>query len=485
MSIGRNEWLIPVAVVVGNVINLGIHLFMPRLLVANEYSHFVVLWAVGQFLVVLFYEWLRYATLRFSAAADESIASVRRTSLLQIYVAVSVFLLIISFLAFAVKSIWPPMLWVAVTGFYVVCRGTFEGSQALARAKFRNIDFAVSWMLRSVFSLIGALGFAIYFESGNLALLGLAVSFPAAMLFLGARKVGLRDVYKRPDKKQIAFLTEYGMFIAIAGMLSSLMPAAVRAATVFFLGSYAAGGLILALEITQRVIAALGMAVNITVLQRSIHSEEHGSGEARGGMLARQTALSAAFIFPAGIGLILLQPSVGAYIAPESYYDSYMKSVTLACLCATLLSFRSFGIDTLFVISGKPRLAALAPLMTLVLFGVLVGSSGSLVGFTGPLVLWSLLVALMGGILVSVITVKRVMTVKWPLRDLVIVVAGCIVMMLATYWIPKSWDIYHALATLVFGCISYGTWAMVFDLCGVRSAIDQRFAHLFGSKNYD
>lgn len=469
MSLPR-RLLIPGSILAAQAANLLIQVLVPRFLSPAEFTAFSLCWTYAQFGVVLVFEWTRNATIRFSAGADRRLSVRRRRVLKRLYLLLSTMLLALAAIAFALGHGWPALATVAGAAVYTACRGLFDGAQAYARARFFNGRFALAWVANSVLSLLLTVTFAWVSGSGVVALLGMSLAFLLSLSFHLATRLFGRLRLPAPDPEQLRFLWRYGAFVALTAMLSAALPPTVRSLAVAGIGHAQSAGLLLALDLSQKVVAAIGMVFNLLFVQYAIRAAEREAPEIVARKIATQTAVAAAVIFPAGIGFWLLQRDLAGLIVPPGYRDAYMASIGLACLCACVFSFRSFGVDALFVVAGRSRYAALGPLAALATACGWILAGAALRGTSLGLVLGGQLAGLVAGCGVSMFLAWKETGIRWPLRDFCIVAAGCALMALAVRALPGAPGPWHAAAALATGAVVYLGFAWALDLCRVRRA---------------
>lgn len=463
--------LMPLAILAANLVSLLIQALIPQYLPPEEYSRFTLLWSYGQLFVVVFFEWMRSSVLRFAEGADAALAQDRRKFLMSAYVATATAILVVALVAYLLGDIWPIAIWISVALFYSVCQGLFDGTQVLARARFENVRFATSWMTRSVLALLGSIGAAYLTGSGSLAVVGMALSFTMTVLVFNFRYLRSVSVSGLNDRESFRFLFAYGAFLAVTSALTALFPALTRTAGVSILGSEDAGGMLFALDITQRTISALGMAINLVVLQRSIRAAEFEDKDGKQWKIREQVALVAGFIFPAGVGFFSIQDSLSILMVPESYRETYFQCIAGACLCACLISFRSYGIDTMFVVAGKSRRAVVGPVVSLVSALAFIYAWGELFSYSASQIIYSMIIGLSLGAVATVLSVRSQLQMNWPFRDIAIVLVACVLMYLAIDQVEMSPGLYKLAIDVLVGGATYLVAIFLLNFINLRKRL--------------
>lgn len=464
----KSAAFLPVALVLANLSGLAISLLVPLLVAADEYSIFALTWSAGQLVASVAYEWMRFGVLRYSVGADEELATTRRNLLWQGYVLVTGILLAGALLAGLAIFISPLALYVAPIAFYAACQGAFEGRQARARALFDNGFYSISWVLRTFISLALSVLAAWMTGSGAAALLGLTASYPITMLVMNrlSARPALRASW---NSEQFRFLARYGFFAALATNISMLLPTVLRTLAISTLGLADAGGLVLAADLSQKAISVVGLAVNIVVLQTTIKTAEFGSREDMVRQFKAQIAVTSAFVVPAAFGFYLIQdPFMDLFVSGE-FRRTYQASVAVMSLSGSLICFRLFAIDSLFVAMGKTAGAIYGPLaaVTLTILGIL--GMGYFTGNFGLAVPVAYLLGALAGASTSILAVARTGKIEWPIVDLLKVAAGALAMTV-TLFIPKTGSAtVDLVAMTVVGGLSYALSVIALDTAGIRS----------------
>lgn len=466
----KSAAFLPVALVLANLSGLAISLLVPLLVAADEYSIFALTWSAGQLVASVAYEWMRFGVLRYSVGADEELATTRRSLLWQGYVSVTGILLAGALLAGLAIFISPLALYVAPIAFYAACQGAFEGRQARARALFDNGFYSISWVLRTFISLALSVLAAWMTGSGAAALLGLAASYPITMLVVN-RLSALPALRASWNSEQFRFLARYGFFAALATNISMLLPTVLRTLAISTLGLAEAGGLVLAADLSQKAISVVGLAVNIVMMQNSIKAAEFGSDGELQQKARMQIAIATAFVAPAALGFFLIQqPFTGLLVAAE-YEATYWQSIGLACLASGVLAFRLFAVDSLFVAFGKTEGAIVGPLLAVASTTAAIGLF-AWQGLATPLAITaSYAGGTIAGAIAAIHMLTRVKRIKWPTADLLKITAGCLVMLLVWWLLPRDHGAIDLLLITVACGVSYLLISLVLNTANCRDTL--------------
>lgn len=465
----RSRFLLPLSLIFAQGASLLIQIFVPRFLGPEEFVRFSLCWTYAQFLVIGLFEWLRNATIRFSAGVDRATSLRRRRVLTRLYAILAFALLALSFLCVILGLWWNWLGAIAASLGYAALRGVFDGAQALARAKFLNRQFIVTWISSSIISVILTLLFAATSGSGLVAFWAMALSFGISVSFQCFRGALKGISASHWDSAQFRFLWTYGSFIALTSLLSSALSPLVRTFATYGTGSLDAAGALLALDLSQKLMASIGLAFNLVFVQYAIRTAEHGTSQEVSQKLKFQTAAAAALIFPAAAGFLAVQDSVSKMMIPDSYLNSYASSIAIATLSACIVSFKSYGIDALFVVSGKSKRAVIGPMTTLLLTCAITLVGAFLVGWSLPLVLIGQFVALSVGALVSMRFARMETGVRWPFNEFMKAAIGSAGIFLLVRGLPGEPGWGHMAMCILTGAAFYVVYAYAVNLCEIRS----------------
>jgi O-antigen/teichoic acid export membrane protein len=474
---------LPLALLFANMSALAISLAIPLLIPANQYSIFALCWSIGQLVASIAFEWMRFGVLRYAVGQDQALATRRSANLWQGY-----FLTAASLLAIAVISgLWLLVLpfagFIAAVAFYAACQGAFEGRQALARAHADNGYYSLSWVLRTFISLILSAAAAWFTGSGAASLVGLALSYPITLLLMN-RSLRVHLPPRSVDVEQMAFLAKHGFFAALATILSMLLASVLRGISVSMLGLEQAGGLLLAIDLSQKAISVVGLALNVVMMQRSIQTAEFGSEADIKHQTDRHIGLTAALIIPASLGFFLVQDSFVDIFVQQEYRESYWAAIGWACIAGGILSFRQFAVDSLFVALGKTTGAIWGPVITIALSALAIWALGFVDARTPSGIAIAFVISISIGALASFAALGRVRKINWPIGDILKIAAASSVMVVAYFLLPPSNPIVSLLITLTICGGAYCITALALDVAGLRNAVSLLFERMSHRTKY-
>ncbi|WP_295573661.1 hypothetical protein [Stenotrophomonas maltophilia] len=419
--------LMLVSLVLANLASLGIQFVIPRLLVPEEYTRFAMMWASGQLAAAVLFEWLRIGVVRYSASDSRDPRKLPET-LGALYVGILGVAVVLAVLLLATGDAGGAVFTAGFILFYACAQGAFDGQQASLRADFRNVRFSITWMARSILSFILTLAAASCFSDGRFALAGLIVSFLVASVFAGSRPRSLRW----PARASVIFLVKFGLFAAAAGMISFALPLAARYAMVHYAGGAESAGALLAVDIAQKILMALGTAINLVLLQPVIGRVNLDPVEGRGHMAGHLVNVVALFS-AAMVVLLYANRVMVTYFVPTAFLDSYSKVSLLAVISVVLVCLKSYGLDALFAIGAKTVYSVVTSALALILFalgcvGLYATQCLSLVS-----ILIALVLALAAGVVLAAWLVASTLSMQLPWAKLSRILLVTVIALTASY----------------------------------------------------
>lgn len=450
------------AVTAGSVFGVGLNLVLPFVLPMAEYALYSLLLGLAQVVTSLAFEWMRLVLLRHGYGANLVLASLRRMALAWAYVVTAGGLLALAGVA-AVLSMW--LDWALAAAAVLACaaiQGAFDGQMAAARARFDNRAFVARWVLRAVLGLVLAVTAAAIFRSGIAALVGLALSYPLAALLWLERL----PRWWRVDKAELGSLFRFGAAAAIGSNFSAVVPAVVRSLVVASLGLAGSGGVLLAVDIGQRLFSIIGMSINVVAVQNAIAAVERADGDAIRARVRDVVVLPLAVIGPMAIGFLALQPQIAALIVPDEYRAGFDAGAWAVVLAAALQSVRHYGVDPLFLIFGRPGRAFLAPGLVLALLLVAGFVPAEIWGGAIAAAVIPLLVANVAGVVAAILALRGL--VPWPLTVLLRLGLALTAMAGVASVLPNDGGLGQAVLNVMALSLTYGGALVLLDIRKMR-----------------
>jgi O-antigen/teichoic acid export membrane protein len=459
--------LTPLSVLIANATGFLIYLLLPRLLAPSEFALFSLLMSTSAFGAALAFEWSRHGLIRFSYVADAGEAAANRATLAFVYRSLAVAVAVIGGVCAAVGTARFGAAEIVVLFASVVFQGLFDGRQAQARATFHNVSFSLAWCIRSVLNIALAIAAAMVLKSAVAAAWAFALSNGVTYLLFNDRFVLLRGE-RGPDRRSLRTLLHYGAFIAASSSLTALFPVAVRYVPSHALGLGEVAGLMLAFDISQKAIAMTGLMINLLALQGAISAMESGGVAAGREKATRQLSLVLLAILPTGLLAVVCQPWIAPYIVPPKYMDSYMAAIAWAVVAAVVLTFRTYAIDTVFIVARRSSMAIVGPIVTIV---VTIGATGPLaaaVGARPEAYAEAAVIGSLAGAVVAFVLARRALAFRVDARAL-----GQIALALCALGLPLALvaarpSVWLFAAAAAAGCVFYAAAAVALDIAGLR-----------------
>lgn len=466
----KGIYYLPLALVFANIVALATSLLVPYLLPSDQYSIFILCWSGGQLVAGVAYEWMRIGVLRYSVGADLALAALRRQVLLRGFIITTGVLLTLALFSTSMTHYFVEATFVATILVYGAAQGVFEGLQAKARAQEDNHFFAASWVMRASLSFVLAGAAAWTTGKGLAAIIGLTASFPLTMLVMSRLRV-VPKFDGGGSYEQFIFLARYGVFSALATIVSLTLPTALRLLSTTAVGLVDAGGLLLAADLTQKAVSIVGLAVNIVVAQSSIRIAEFGSETAIRKQIKFQIGITLAFILPASLGFYLIQGSLMDSIITEDYHQSYSQSVFLFCIANGVLAFRMFGIDTIYIAIGKTQRAIWGPFVSVAVTAFFV-TIATLVDAASPMTIaLSYLAGVLFGACVSIMMLTGLCKIEWPVRDTLYILIATSAMTVVYLVPPMNNPPIDVTIRVALGGVAYGCIAYVLNIADVKGRL--------------
>jgi len=170
-----------------------------------------------------------------------------------------------------------------------------------------------------------------------------------------------------------------------------MVPVALRLVIVNLLGLSAAGGVILALDIGQRVFSTIGMAFNLLHFQALVRAIDTYSFADAIRKARNAIAIQAALFLWMVVILAGAAASIGEVLAPHRYEADFVRHLPTLTLLIAVLFLRQYAVDTIFIAYRRVMFIAVAPTIILVMFGA--AFIGVQFGFVQHKELYMLLVA--------------------------------------------------------------------------------------------
>lgn len=435
-----------VATLVASVLGVGLNLVIPFVLPAAEYARYSLMLGFAQLIASVLFEWVRVNVIRFSNTADLEADANRRAVLTWVYavtIGVMTLAAVVSLLLVGVSLwFWSSAIVVATAAL----QGIFDGQQAASRAALDNTSVSLRILLRTSLAFACSVAAGLMFRTGDAALLGFALAFPLTSL------IGVRALPTALGKAHFSLpvflrMLNFGMLAAAGTNLSLAIPAAIRSVVVASVGLAQAGGILLVIDLSQRVFATIGMSVNIVAVQNAIRAIEFGDDRQIREKIRQQIMAVACLILPIIIVFAFIQQPLADYIIPTQYHDGFEAGGLAAVIAIGIMAIRQYSLDPLFVVLGKAVAAPVGTatmLVVLLAFELLVPADW--LGGSVQATMSELIFASIAGLVVTAVALMFTKTLPWPIRDMIWVGAATIITILVGMVLPPAHGIWAGIA---------------------------------------
>jgi len=359
----KSALLMPAGVLLANVLNMVGIVVLPKLVDPHEFALFSLASSLGLLLVSIFYEWSRGAIVRYSVAADPAETDRRRAILRRANTVTSILLLSVAAVCWGFGSNRYALI-VSMACLFAVSQALFEARQALFRADFHDVRYAASLVARAFAGLMFMCAVAFWTNSGFLVMCAWAFSF-VIVLFTVGQIVGVKKPKAEMDWSTFRFLFVFGIGITLSAIATAALQPLVRLLAPEFVSLTDSGKLVLAMDISQKIIGVIGVSINVITLQATIRARELGEEAIMLQRTGMQLSVVLAVLVPTVLGFLMIKPEFTSIFVPEVYRDVFSPNVGWCMLAAGILGFRAFALDTIFVVLGRPYLGLIGPLTTM------------------------------------------------------------------------------------------------------------------------
>lgn len=445
--------LLPLALLLANVLNMAGIVVLPKIIDPSQFALFSLSSSVGLFLVAVLYEWNRVTILRYSVAVDPEETVRRRSALKRANIAISGLLLVASCVSYSLSENRYALVF-SMACLFAVSQAIFEARQAFFRADFLDRRYAVSIIARALLGF--CLLFVIGYTSNNafFVMCGWAASYAAILAF--TRSFGGSSALEPTDWKTFSFLLKFGVGVAMAAIASSLLSPLVRLLAAEFITLSDSGKLMLAMDISQKIVGVIGVSINIITLQATFRAREFGEHDVVKQRISMQIGIVVATILPVVIGFIAVQREFTAIFVPDVYRDVFLPNIAWCMAAAGLLGFRAFALDSIFIVLGRPYTGMVGPVLTAL---VTLTSAVAFILFEGPSALSFSKALFLGGAtgsIASIFVARRLCPFPLDLPNLGRTVAAAIMMFASIQLVHFDHPLIALTVSVAVGAFVYG-----------------------------
>jgi O-antigen/teichoic acid export membrane protein len=257
---------------------LGTVLAVAWVLPAPEFSRYSVMAAVAQFGAILAFEWIRIGAMRFYPGADSSTAVAERGAIGRLF---PLSALALGVPAFAIMYFALGLTFAGLILALAIVQALSDLHMTLVRFRGALPRFSRMQLARSLLLFAGTIAGAWQGGAAAHALLGLLgghlLGLGTNLLFDGRYEKSSSGPEAVAEKSKY---WRYGAPAATASVLHSSVPVGVRAMLIALFGEAGAAGLVLALDLFQRPLALIAVALNGVLYPDVVREHAKGPGKA-------------------------------------------------------------------------------------------------------------------------------------------------------------------------------------------------------------
>lgn len=447
-------------------LNFAVGLVVAAVLGPASYGRYAVWASAGALLATAAFEWLRLSTARFYGDAQRDANPALRPTLDAAYAALIAFLVGGGVLSLGLPerfglNITP----VAAVVLTAVANGAFDYRTALARARFKDRDYAALVIGKGVLGLAGA-GLAAVLTHEPFVVLA-AQACGTWLATCPVRRSLADDAGAGPDAALVRRFAGYGLPVVAANIVFQAILLLNRGVAAGRFGYAAAGHLSLATDLELRILLAMGAAVDVLLFQLAVRSEAVGGERAAAAQVRANMVHVAAVLLLLAVGFAVTLPAFAALVVPEQFRDGFVPLALAVLPGIAIFALGQFAINPAFQMAHRT-----APIIA----GALVSAGIDALGLAalpvgaGPLGIAGIHSASLGlGTVLLAALAFRDPTVRPAPRDgFGLLVAGAVAA--AALWpvraLPSPMLVLGAAALV--GPLAYGAVLLLLDVGGVR-----------------
>lgn len=460
--------MLPVALLIANGLNMIGIIVLPKILDPSQFAIFSLASSIGLFIVALLFEWSRISIMRYGVAKDPADTAQRKHVLNRANGVVAAVLFVAAVCSLALGN----HIYFTVFGLsllFALSQALFEARQACFRAEFQDIPYIRNLIVRS---LLGFAALCVVAYLTNSAVFTMWAWVGSFIVILLCTKDPLRvDRDARFDWTSLAFMVKFGTGVAVSAVATASLAPLLRLIATHLIPLDEAGKMMLAMDIAQKVIGVLGVSISLLIFQATVRAREFGHDHIVKERITKQVSIVFALISASVVGYLCVGDAFSALFISSDYREIYDENIVWCMAAAGLIGFRSFALDTIFVVTGRSQLGIISPVMTGLIAVVATIVLGWFTGFSSVTFSQGMLIGGAGGVLVSFVLSRLALSysVNW-LEILKIATAN-----LGMWGILRLSASAHGLSGLilsvVIGCCVFGIALFALDALGLRAAL--------------
>jgi O-antigen/teichoic acid export membrane protein len=456
--------LLPVTLILSNALNMLGIVVLPKIINAEEFALFSLASSIGLFIIAILFEWSRMCVMRYSVTTSDEETARRKATLNAANMWSAILLVVVAGVSQFLQTTYAAVFGMAC--LFAVSQALFEARQASFRAEFKDAAYIRNIVIRAVLGFVSLCAFAFFTQSAIFAMCGWAASYGLVLLLT-------RNPLRQPptgefDRATLSFLLKFGLGVTMAAVATAALSPLLRLVAAQLIPLDQSGKMMLAMDISQKIIGVLGVSINLLTLQATFRAKEFGDDKATSRRVSAQLSIVVAVVVPAVVGFAALSQSFTNLFIPTAYRDVYSQNIQWCMLAAGLIGIRAFALDSIFLVAGRSYLGITGPVATVLssLLALLV--LGSFQGYSTVVISQAMVAGALVGICVSILLGKRVLhfAIAWPDIGKVLVASMLMYGMIAL--VPHFGDAsFLAMATGI-GVIAYSLFMFGTNALGLQ-----------------
>jgi O-antigen/teichoic acid export membrane protein len=436
----------------------------------SEYGIYVIGTSIAGIVSMAFFGWIRLSVSRYQAATEK--ADLRAVILVSyastLAVASVTFVLLLLVMSKSVDQVSAGLIFI-----FVVCLSAFEISQELRRALFKPIIFTAAAATRSIVALV--LGVAVIKAGWG----GLGLLASTSFSFLAANALFAWPIWGRRFQLKELQLTrkfvQYGMPLAVSGLVFAFYAAFDRLAVAYLLGQEAAGRYGVASDLARQMIGVVAASVGAAVSPIAFRTMVAGKDATRD-HLNKSLELLLALVAPVAVWLVICSDVLAGTIVGAQYGPTVALLLPLLAIARLFGAVTNFYVHISYQLAERPLLQLMNDSSILLLYLVLMVPLTLRFGLMGAA--GAALGAELVGLLFGLALARRGFQLPFAPNVLMRISLSLAFMAVATY-VAKSAiggpDWARLVNASIAGGAAYGTAVFALDIGGIRGIITTRW----------
>ena len=461
--------LMIVTFTVNSIFNLIIGLIVAKFLGPAEFGRYALAQSIGIVFNTVFIDWLRHSVTRFYKSHDENALAIQATLELTLGVSCISICIIAAAGILAGIDFGLGLSLALIAPLIGITNGLFDFTTAMLRAEFRNKPYGQAIIIKNMMSVILIIGGAYFYQNSVAALGGLCLSILVSLTSIWKHARHPIPSVTQASFKHLKVFLAYAMPIMVANMLIQAIPLFNRTLISQRIGFDATGQYSLAYDLGTRIMAGIGSAIDILLLQLAIKADHEFGKEGAKEQLSRNLGLVLAIMLPLCLGLWLTLPSFAAVFVPHSFRDDFI--VLFEALLPGFFAYAMlfFGLHQIFFLAKKTWPLVVAGSLALTINIVCIfGLNLQTLVLIAQVQSFAMLVAFLAGC----VFVFKMFPVIPSIKDTGAVILASILMVGSTI-VTRNWTpgIITFMCTAAIGCFIYTLILFTLNTAGLRTRI--------------